>query len=233
MFVLITYLLAYPRNMAMVVPKIIWQTHNYEFDELPDHFKMVIKTWKNLNPDWEHRYVSHNQREATLKKHTYLFNLYKRLTPMYQADLWRYLVTYQYGGVYSDMDSICIQPLDYMLEQVSDCEMLALPKTSGYHGKDITIDIRNTTNGSYAIKQRSDIMKAVLDSCIEDYDNKIGTWLCFINTVQNFKNVEYLFTAAHHDARLKRVFNSDFFIDNYGKKIKYLDFIKEYNLSII
>jgi len=219
--------------MAMDVPKIIWQTHNYEFDKLPDNFKMVIKTWKNLNPGWEHRYVSHNQREETFKQHPFLFSLYQNLQPMYQADLWRYLVTYQNGGVYSDMDSVCIQPLDYMLEQVNSCEMVALPKTRGYHAKDIPVDIKNTTNGSYAVKQGSFIMKYIIDACVADYDNKIGTWLCFVNTVQNFKNVEYLFTAALHDARLKRVFNSDFLVDDYGSSIKYLDFLEKHNLSII
>jgi hypothetical protein len=76
-------------------------------------------------------------------------------------------------------------------------------------------------------------MKYIIDACVADYDNKIGTWLCFINTVQNFKNVEYLFTAALHDARLKRVFNSDFLVDDYGSSIKYLDFLEKYNLSII
>lgn len=233
MFVLATYLLVCPRNMAMVVPKIIWQTHNYEFDELPDHLKMISKTWENLNPGWEYRYVSHNQREETFKRHPFLFSIYEKLGPVYQADLWRYLVTYQHGGVYSDMDSVCIKPLDYMLEQVNDCEMLAVPKTTGKHGKDITIDINNTTNYAYAIKQGSFIMKSVIDACVEDYQNKVGTWLCFINNVQKFENVKYFFTASYHDHRFKTIFNPDFFIDNYGEKIKYLDFIKKYDLPII
>ena len=221
--------------MSMNVPKIIWQTHNYELNDLPDNFKMTAKTWTNLNPSWEYRYFSHNQRIEAVKKYPDLFTLYQKLRPIYQSDIWRYIVTYEYGGVWADMDSICVKPLDYMLENVDDCEMLAIPKIVGMQGGPyVNLNKeKNTNNCNYAVKQKSDTMKNILDDCILDKTNTRGTWLCFVETVQRSEGVSYNFTAASHDARLKTVFNPVFLVDDYGSSIKYLDFLKKYDLSII
>jgi hypothetical protein len=35
-----------------------------------------------------------------------------------QADIWRYIVVYENGGAYADMDSICVTPLDFVVGQM-------------------------------------------------------------------------------------------------------------------
>ena len=115
----------------MSIPKIIWQTHNYEYEDLPIHFKKVAQTWKNLNPDWEYRYVSHNQREEIVKKYPLLWEYYPTQDGVCQADIWRYLVTYEYGGVYADMDSVCTKPLTYELDNLKDSEIFICPPYMG------------------------------------------------------------------------------------------------------
>ena len=41
--------------------KIIWQTHKWEYEDLPDLYKKTSKTWQIMNPDWEYRYIPNSQ----------------------------------------------------------------------------------------------------------------------------------------------------------------------------
>jgi mannosyltransferase OCH1-like enzyme len=113
--------------MPKDVPKIIWQTHNYFYEELPEYLKKVTRTWINLNPTWEYKYVNHIDRAEFVKtEDPILYTHYDKLAPIVQADIWRYLVTYKYGGAYADMDSVCKVPLDYMLDTLKcDHDLLA------------------------------------------------------------------------------------------------------------
>ena len=89
--------------MPKDVPKIIWQTHNYLYEELPKHLKQVTQTWINLNPTWEYRYVNHRDRAEFVKtEDPVLYTHFEKLAPITQADIWRYCVMYEKGGVYLD-----------------------------------------------------------------------------------------------------------------------------------
>lgn len=89
-----------------MIPKIIWQTHETSYDELPDLYKTNSQTYKDLE-GWEYRYHSNADRETFIAEHfpQYLY-LYSHIAlGIYRADFWRYLVLYKYGGFYADMDS--------------------------------------------------------------------------------------------------------------------------------
>jgi mannosyltransferase OCH1-like enzyme len=88
-----------------MIPKIIWQTHETAYDDLPQLYKENSQTYKDLG--WEYRYCSALDRESFIAEHfpEYL-HLYLHIEPgIYRSDLWRYLVLYTYGGFYADMDS--------------------------------------------------------------------------------------------------------------------------------
>lgn len=102
-----------------MIPKILWQTHEWEYEDLPPNFKSASLTWKNLNLDWEYRYVGGAERAKQVESFdSTLYLFYKHMDKTSQADLWRYVITYKNGGVYSDMDSICSIPLNYVLEDM-------------------------------------------------------------------------------------------------------------------
>jgi hypothetical protein len=211
----------------MSFPKIIWQTHNYEFDELPTHLKKITKTWTNLNPSWEYKYASHTQRLKDIADYPILLDYYNKASPATQSDIWRFIVTYEHGGVYADMDSVCIKPIDHLLNNLIDCEMLVVPPSMnpGYP----------TNTANYAIKKQSNIMKNLLDYTQEHVygqgNNYRHPWECFIDIVTKSDNVLYEFTAAWHTMEFKTEFNPNFYIDYYSKPIKYIDFIDKYNLE--
>ena len=108
-----------------MIPKIIWQTHEWEYKDLPHNFNRCIQTWKNLNPEWEYRYHSAIDRAIDVRDFDQeLYGYYMFADKVTQSDIWRYVVLYQYGGFYTDMDSFCIMPLEYSFKQF-------------YNGKDV------------------------------------------------------------------------------------------------
>lgn len=95
-----------------MIPKIVWQTHECSYDDLPDLYKENSQTYKDLG--WEYRYHSALDRESFIAEYfpEYL-HLYLHIGPgIYKSDLWRYLVLYKYGGFYADMDSRLVYDKD-------------------------------------------------------------------------------------------------------------------------
>jgi len=93
-----------------MIPKIIWQTYESEYDNLPQLAKDLSSTWIDKNPDWEYRYVSGKERREFVKDNfsqewleiydSYKFNAMR-------SDLWRYLCIFKLGGLYVDLDTTC------------------------------------------------------------------------------------------------------------------------------
>ena len=47
------------------------------------------------------------------EQHPAYYNTYRRLNkPEEKADFFRYLVVYGEGGVYADVDTVCVRPMD-------------------------------------------------------------------------------------------------------------------------
>lgn len=88
-----------------MIPKIVWQTHECEYDDLPELYKINSQTYQTFG--WEYRYYSASDRQSFIAEHfpEYL-HLYLHIgAGIYRADFWRYLVLYKYGGFFVDMDS--------------------------------------------------------------------------------------------------------------------------------
>jgi hypothetical protein len=91
----------------MIIPKIIWQTHECEYEDLPEIYKRSSNVWKIRAKGWEYRYHSAKDRRNFIETEfpEYLY-LYDHITPgIYKSDFWRYLILYRYGGIYSDLDA--------------------------------------------------------------------------------------------------------------------------------
>lgn len=103
------------------IPKIIhqiWIGGNTE-QEPPTEF---MKTWREKNPEWE--YILWNEQEIA-KRYPQGIRNQKRFLEMEElcgrADILRYEILYDYGGVYIDADSVCITPLDERFLKHTDC----------------------------------------------------------------------------------------------------------------
>ena len=93
------------------IPKIIWQT--MKTNDVPVFIKSYTDSWIEMNPEYEYRFHDDNDIIDFLKNDfpEYLKGYNNLKYGASKADLWRYLIIYKYGGVYADIDCICINPL--------------------------------------------------------------------------------------------------------------------------
>ncbi|MDE3055596.1 MAG: hypothetical protein KGI80_02725 [Verrucomicrobiota bacterium] len=106
------FLLITPFVYAYEIPQKIWQT--YKTRNLPSPARKAQISWINLNSDFDYsfwddegieKYIACQWDDRTL-------SFFKSFPlGVMKADLWRYLIIADMGGVYSDIDSICHTPI--------------------------------------------------------------------------------------------------------------------------
>lgn len=136
-----------------MIPKIIWQTYKDKIDDLPDYAVQAMSSWTEKNPGWDHRYMDDSEaRDFILKEygHEYAEIFDSVPVPVMRGDMWRYLVIYKYGGVYADLDTICLKPLDTWVKQ--EYKMLVCPENNLHF-----------CQWAFAAEPESPIMKSVID----------------------------------------------------------------------
>jgi mannosyltransferase OCH1-like enzyme len=153
-----------------MIPNIIWQTHQPERKDLPYPFNLNSKNWQDKNPSFGYMYTSAAQRLEDIRKYApQLEQIYKTSHVVAQADIWRYVITYEFGGFYADMDSICIKPLDlsilnneFILSRMGISYCQQCDKTYG----------GNYANGFFGCEPKSEIMLNLINY-IEEKDKEM------------------------------------------------------------
>ena len=100
----------------MKIPKNIFQT--WKTKDISDGFKSLTNTWKENNPDYTYFLFDNNDCDEFIKTNFEIsvYNTYCKIIPgAFKADLWRYCVLYVNGGVYIDIDTICLGNIDSFL----------------------------------------------------------------------------------------------------------------------
>jgi hypothetical protein len=139
-----------------MIPKIIWQTHENEYNDLLPFQKDITNTWKNLNPGWEYRYVSAEQRHIEVSGYSdRVYNYYLAADKIHQADIWRFITVYNHGGFYADMDSICLKGIDESLSKSYNGEELVCSPIGFQH--------YGINNSNFGAIKNSKILKSVID----------------------------------------------------------------------
>lgn len=104
----------------MLIPKLIHQTTTSR-QTLTEPFKANIEQLKALHPGWMFSFYDGAERLDFIRKHfdKEMVRTYLSINPRYgpaRADLFRYLLLYQCGGVYLDMKSSATICLDRVLQ---------------------------------------------------------------------------------------------------------------------
>lgn len=105
-----------------MIPQIIWQT--YKTPTPPKESLDCIKTWFNKNPHYEWYYFDDIKCQKFIRDHfdNEFFEMYNSLPyGVMKSDAWRIAIVYIYGGVYADLDTICMKPVD---EWINDKELV-------------------------------------------------------------------------------------------------------------
>jgi len=146
------------------IPKKIFQT--WETKHISPEFQQLIDQWKILNPDYEYCFYDKNDRELFIKDNfdERVYNAYCKIIPgAFKADLWRYCVLYKYGGIYVDIDTLCLGKIDNFLTDETELMLLIDLNTNPYEGQ------HNLANGFICCIPNNNIMF----NCIYNLVNKI------------------------------------------------------------
>jgi len=109
---------------AQRIPYTIFQT--FKAQDVPVAMRDAIESWVAQNPEYDHEYFDDERvaeyvaafpcegfsfsREQLLKAH-------RKIRPgAGKADLFRYLIMYDRGGVYMDVDTTCLAPISSYLD---------------------------------------------------------------------------------------------------------------------
>ena len=218
-----------------MIPKIIWQTHELPYEELPNFQKNIINTWIYLNPEWDYRYITANERSDMVKEYDILYKCYEVSNKINQADIWRIITTYKYGGVYADMDSVCINPLDDMINKYYNGEDMICTSEGG------NILLGPTWEGSvncsnFGSIKNGNVLKKILDEIIEKCNymietkktyelfslNGVPVWSSFSDiTKANKKSILFKDEYCYHSRRFKNNFDPNYNVLYDGSIINY------------
>lgn len=144
-----------------MIPKIIWQTYKTRYEDLPTRAKECSQLWQTMNPDYQYGYMDDVEMINFVKGYygqdmVDLINSFK--VPVMKADLWRILVIYQFGGIYSDIDTYPTRPIDQWLPL--DKNFVAAVEHGTHYAQ-----------WAFMASPKSPITKSILDVIIERCQN--------------------------------------------------------------
>jgi mannosyltransferase OCH1-like enzyme len=111
----INYLKTDVKFMNCGIPKILHQT--WKDENIPDKWKYTQGEWMNYHKDWKYvLWTDENIREYISKYHPSFLDLHDSYEYNIQrADMIRYFVLYDFGGVYCDMDMYPLKNIESYL----------------------------------------------------------------------------------------------------------------------
>jgi FkbM family methyltransferase len=98
------------------IPKRVMQT--WEHKQLNPEFQAIADTWKTHNPHYKFVLMDAAEREQFIQAHfeRAVLTAYQQIVPgAYKSDLFRYCYLWVNGGVYVDIDTLCLGSLDDFL----------------------------------------------------------------------------------------------------------------------
>mmetsp|Transcript_41089 Transcript_41089/g.66081 ORF Transcript_41089/g.66081 Transcript_41089/m.66081 type:complete len:504 (-) Transcript_41089:342-1853(-) len=94
------------------IPDIVHQSWKSR-SMIPDFAMDWISSWPRLNPSIKYIFWDDKDNDVLISKRFPMFlPAYRMMKPVEKADFARYVYLYEFGGVYADMDSECVQSVD-------------------------------------------------------------------------------------------------------------------------
>jgi mannosyltransferase OCH1-like enzyme len=103
-------------NRPTKISRIIWQTNFTNRVTLPVYLNYLFNRF--MAPGFEHRFMVAQERDDFVRENfpPRIYRAYSRIQiGAAQADFWRVLVLYKFGGVYMDIDAHLVWPLHKIL----------------------------------------------------------------------------------------------------------------------
>ena len=154
------------------IPKIIHQLWNDKF--VPEPVVPYIKTWIDKHPEWNYWFWPKESQERFLRERypEYLSIYEDYQLDIEKSDMIRFLILYEFGGVYADLDMEVVKPLDDIIKG-KQCLMAASTKEVATIFLE-TNETYITNNALIACRPGHPLLKLVLNSFHKSKKSKTG-----------------------------------------------------------
>lgn len=213
------------------IPKVIYQT--WKTKNLDVSLQNVRNSIQELNPEYEMKLFDDNDIEEWIKNtfnDKIIYNTYKQLKiGAGRADFWRYLILYENGGIYLDIDSNINKPLDSLIEE-NDKAIISREKNNRSN---------DFVQWCLIFSPKHPILLRTINSCIYNINNKTSTWLptltgpgVFTNSVNYvLKNKHLLYNEKIDDENTIKISSSKTNLFKYKDNILNLIFNKDCSIT--
>jgi hypothetical protein len=143
------------------IPKIIYQT--WKTKELPNEIINIQNEILRINPGYKIELYDDNDIDNFIKNNfdNTIYNAFNKLNVgAAKADFWRYLILYKNGGIYLDIDSNILKPIDEIIEK-NDLAVISREGCHPYFLQWLLIFTKNHL-----------ILKNVIDYCVYNIMNE-------------------------------------------------------------
>lgn len=145
------------------IPKIIFRTGRYNVNELPKEILELYTNEITNNPKYTLFYFDDKDCEEfiILEYGVIMFDYYSQLIPSaFQADFWRYLILYKYGGIYLDFTMHTLLTFDEIIKEHKEVYV-----------RD-TCDLCGIYNAFIAVKPQAELIGKAIEKVLENIKNK-------------------------------------------------------------
>jgi len=154
------------------IPKIIIQT--YKTKDLPEYYQNIVNHNRNLNPEYEYKFFDDKDCLEFIKNNydSRTLNAFRKINPKYgasKADFFRYCAMYKYGGVYLDIKSKILKPLNHLIKQ--DDEYILSYWKQKYNNSFLSNEKGEFQNWHIICVPGHPYLKAVIENVINNIEN--------------------------------------------------------------
>lgn len=118
------------------LPKLIHQS--WVDEDLPAKFLSWRRSWRIKNPEWSYvLWTDDDNRELITRFFPWFLDNYEALpAPIMKADVCRNFYMLAFGGIYADLDTECLRPLEYLFNGTSaDSGRLSTDDAHAFFGR--------------------------------------------------------------------------------------------------
>lgn len=153
------------------IPKVIYQTYTSLDDVHPDILKCSRNKIQKLNPDYQYEFYSNNDIKKYIRDNwgEDMLSVYNSIDPSYgpaRADLFRYMILYDRGGIYLDIKSSCKKKFDDVIGENDELILCNWGDITPW-ADHLSYEDGEFINWFIACKPKHPLMKQVIDNIVE------------------------------------------------------------------
>jgi len=154
-----------------MIEKIIHQIWLQGEKNIPDKYNLNIKSVKDFHPEWNYILWDEIKILDVINNKKEWSSIYYKFIYMHQKiDFAKYVILYEFGGIYIDIDVKIIKSFDEIIKKNESYELIISELnitliesilTSGYD--------KSYNNGTIIAQKKNNVLKKLIDSIIKNY----------------------------------------------------------------